>query len=105
MLFRSLMTHYKQLRDEKGLSLRDTIIQGSLNRLNPILMTASVAALGLIPLLLGEPTGKEIERPLAIVLLGGLFTSTFLNLVVIPALYNKIESRREKREKMAEAKT
>ncbi|MBI2486770.1 MAG: efflux RND transporter permease subunit [Deltaproteobacteria bacterium] len=100
-----LITHYSQLREEKGLSLRDTIIQGSLNRLNPILMTASVAALGLIPLLLGEPTGKEIERPLAIVLLGGLFTSTFLNLVVIPTLYNKIESRREKREKTAEAKT
>lgn len=100
-----LITHYSQLREEKGLSLRDTVVQGSLDRLNPILMTASVAALGLIPLLLGEPTGKEIERPLAIVLLGGLFTSTFLNLVVIPTLYDKIESRREKSEKIAEAKT
>jgi len=100
-----LITHYSQLREEKGLSLHDTVIQGSLDRLNPILMTASVAALGLIPLLLGEPTGKEIERPLAIVLLGGLFTSTFLNLVVIPTLYSKIESWREKREKMAGAKT
>ena len=95
-----LMTHYSQLQKEKGLSLRDTIIQGSLDRLNPILMTASVAALGLIPLLIGEPTGKEIERPLAIVLLGGLFTSTFLNLVVIPTLYNRIESRRENRKQM-----
>ncbi len=99
-----LVTHYSQLQKEKGLSLRDTIIQGSLDRLNPILMTASVAALGLIPLLIGEPTGKEIERPLAIVLLGGLFTSTFLNLVVIPTLYNKIEARREKRKQMVEAK-
>lgn len=90
-----LITHYGQLRKEKGLSLRDAIIQGSLDRLNPILMTASVSALGLIPLLIGEPTGKEIERPLAIVLLGGLFTSTFLNLVIIPALYNKIEAWRE----------
>ncbi len=97
-----LITHYKQLWEEKGLSLRDTIIQGSLDRLNPILMTASVAALGLIPLLLGEPTGKEIERPLAIVLLGGLFTSTFLNLVVIPTLYNKIEGWRENRERIKE---
>ncbi|SRR5579884_1204064 len=86
-----LITHYGQLRREKGLSLHDAIIRGSLDRLNPILMTASVAALGLIPLLLGEPTGKEIERPLAVVLLGGLFTSTFLNLVVIPTLYNRIE--------------
>lgn len=90
-----LITHYSQLRNEKGLSLHDAIIRGSLNRLNPILMTASVAALGLILLLLGEPTGKEIERPLAVVLLGGLFTSTFLNLVVIPTLYDKIETWRE----------
>jgi Cu/Ag efflux pump CusA len=92
-----LITHYSQLRKEKGLSLHDAVIQGSLDRLNPILMTASVAALALVPLLLGEPTGKEIERPLAVVLMGGLFTSTFLNLVVIPTLYNKIESWREKR--------
>ena len=97
-----LITHYSQLEKEKGLSLHDTVIQGSLDRLNPILMTASVAALGLIPLLIGEPTGKEIEKPLAIVLLGGLFTSTFLNLVVIPTLYNKIEARREKKDKMLE---
>ncbi len=99
-----LITHYSQLREEKGLYVRDTVIQGSLDRLNPILMTASVAALALIPLLIGEPTGKEIERPLAIVLLGGLFTSTLLNLVVIPTLYNRIEARREKKQ-MAEAKT
>jgi Cu/Ag efflux pump CusA len=65
-------------------------------------MTASVAALGLIPLLIGDPTGKEIERPLAIVLLGGLFTSTFLNLAVIPTLYNKIESWRENNEQIKE---
>lgn len=91
-----LISHYNQLRKE-GLSIRDTVIQGSLDRLNPILMTASVAALGLIPLLVGEPTGKEIERPLAIVLLGGLFTSTFLNLIVIPTLYNKVEFWRARR--------
>lgn len=97
-----LITHYKQLREEKGMSLLNTIIQGSLDRLNPILMTASVAAFGLIPLLIGEPTGKEIERPLAIVLLGGLFTSTFLNLVVIPTLYNKIETWRENRDRTKE---
>ena len=99
-----LITHYSQLREEKGLSLRDTVIHGSLNRLNPILMTASVAALALVPLLVGELTGKEIERPLAIVLLGGLFTSTFLNLLVIPTLYNKIETWREKRKQTAEGK-
>jgi Cu/Ag efflux pump CusA len=67
-------------------------------------MTASVAALALIPLLIGEPTGKEIERPLAIVVIGGLFTSTFLNLVVVPTIYNKVETWAEKRKLTAEEK-
>ncbi|MGE5444797.1 MAG: efflux RND transporter permease subunit, partial [Ignavibacteriales bacterium] len=95
-----LITHYSQLRKGEGLSLHNAVIQGSLDRLNPILMTASVAALALIPLLVGEPTGKEIERPLAIVLLGGLFTSTFLNLVVIPTLYGKVEAWFENQEQI-----
>jgi CzcA family heavy metal efflux pump len=91
-----LISHYNQLRKE-GQSLSDTVIHGSLDRLNPVLMTAATAALGLVPLLWGDATGKELERPLAHVILGGLFTSTFLNMVVIPTLYNKIEERREKR--------
>ncbi len=91
-----LVSHYNQLRKE-GQSLRDTVIHGSLDRLNPVLMTAATAALGLVPLLWGSPTGKELERPLAHVILGGLFTSTFLNMIVIPTLYNKLEQRREKR--------
>ncbi len=91
-----LVSHYNQLRKE-GKSLRKTVVEGSLDRLNPILMTAATAALGLVPLLWGEATGKELERPLAHVILGGLFTSTFLNMVVIPTLYNKIEEIREKR--------
>ena len=91
-----LVSHYNQLRKE-GKSLRETVVEGSLDRLNPVLMTAATAALGLIPLLWGAPTGKELERPLAHVILGGLFTSTFLNMVVIPTLYNKIEENREKR--------
>ena len=91
-----LVSHYNQLRAE-GQSLRDTVIHGSLDRLNPVLMTAATAALGLVPLLWGSPTGKELERPLAHVILGGLFTSTFLNMIVIPTLYNKIEEIRERR--------
>jgi len=90
-----LVSRYNQLRKE-GKSLRETVVEGSLDRLNPVLMTAATAALGLVPLLWGEPTGKELERPLAHVILGGLFTSTFLNMVVIPTLYNKIEEIREK---------
>ena len=93
-----LVSHYNQLRKD-GLSIRDTVIQGSLDRLSPVLMTASTAALALIPLLIGEPTGKEIERPLAIVVIGGLFTSTFLNLILVPTIYNKVENWAESKRK------
>lgn len=82
-----LISHYHTLMAE-GKPLHDAVLQGSLERLNPILMTALTAALALIPLALGlgEP-GKEIEAPMAIVILGGLITSTFLNMVVVPSLY------------------
>ena len=91
-----LVSRYNQLRLE-GKSLHETVMEGSLDRLNPVLMTAATAALGLIPLLWGSATGKELERPLAHVILGGLFTSPFLNMIVIPTLYNKIEEIRERR--------
>ncbi len=82
-----LVSHYQRLLGE-GLAVRQAVFQGSLERLNPILMTALTAALALIPLALGggEP-GKEIQAPMAIVVLGGLLTSTALNMVVVPALY------------------
>ncbi len=91
-----LMTHYSQLRRE-GKTLEEVVVQGTLDRLVPVLMTAATAALGLIPLLWGSPVGKELERPLAQVVLGGLVTSTFLNMFVLPTLYNAIERRREAR--------
>lgn len=85
-----LISHYSHLMTEEGVSFRDAIVQGSLERLSPILMTALVTGVGLIPLALGvgEP-GKEIQQPMAVVILGGIFTSTFLNMIVIPALYLK----------------
>jgi len=91
-----LVTHYNQLRGE-GKPLEEVVVQGTLDRLVPVLMTAATAALGLFPLLWGSPVGKELERPLAQVVLGGLLTSTFLNMVVIPTLYNRIELWRERR--------
>ena len=91
-----LVTHYNQLRRE-GKPLEEVVVQGTLDRLVPVLMTAATAALGLIPLLWGSPVGKELERPLAQVVLGGLVTSTFLNMVVIPTLYNRIERWRSAR--------
>jgi len=83
-----LITHYRHLMEEEGVSFREAIVQGSMERLSPILMTALVTGVGLIPLALGvgEP-GREIQQPMAVVILGGIVTSTFLNMVVIPALY------------------
>lgn len=95
-----LITHYNQLRRD-GLSLESIVVEGTLDRLVPVLMTAATAALGLVPLLWGSPVGKELERPLAQVVLGGLFTSTILNMLVIPTLYYRIESRRRNREHLA----
>jgi Cu/Ag efflux pump CusA len=92
-----LVTHYNQLRKE-GKPLQEVVLQGTLDRLVPVLMTAATAALGLIPLLLGSPVGKELEQPLAQVVLGGLVTSTFLNMIVVPTVYNRIEHWRERRQ-------
>ncbi len=85
-----LITHYQYLCREEGVSFRESIVQGSLERLSPILMTALVTGVGLVPLALGvgQP-GKEIQQPMAVVILGGIVTSTFLNMIVIPALYLK----------------
>jgi Cu/Ag efflux pump CusA len=85
-----LISHYSHLMTEEGVGFRDAIVQGSMERLSPILMTALVTGVGLIPLAMGvgEP-GKEIQQPMAVVILGGIFTSTFLNMIVIPALYLK----------------
>ncbi len=83
-----LINHYNHLMEEEGVALREAIVQGSMERLAPILMTALCAALGLLPLALasGQP-GSELLAPLAIVTLGGLLSSTFLNLIVVPAGY------------------
>jgi cobalt-zinc-cadmium resistance protein CzcA len=74
----------------KGFSKYDAIVEGAKMRLRPILMTASVATIGLIPLLSAHGPGAEIQRPLAIVGVGGMFTSTLLTLVVLPTVYNWI---------------
>lgn len=83
-----LISHYKTLQHEERLDLRESVLQGSLDRLNPILMTALTSALALIPLALGgDLPGNEIQSPMAKVILGGLLTSTFLNGFIIPTVY------------------
>lgn len=85
-----LITHYQHLMRHEGKSLAEAIRQGSMERLSPILMTALVTGVGLIPLALGAgDPGKEIQQPMAVVILGGIVTSTLLNMVVIPALYSR----------------
>jgi Cu(I)/Ag(I) efflux system membrane protein CusA/SilA len=88
-----LVDRYNELC--KGeLSLRETIVKGSLDRLNPILMTALSSALAMIPLAIGgDLPGNEIQSPMAVVILGGLFSSTFLNAFVIPIVYMKMKNR------------
>ena len=83
-----LVSHFNELR-ARGLSLDDTVRQGAMRRLRPVLMTAATAALGLVPLLFVSGPGAEIQKPLAIVVIGGLITSTFLTLVVLPVLYRR----------------
>jgi len=82
---------------EKGLSVREAVLQGTALRLRPVLMTASVAILGLVPMLLSSGVGAETQRPLATVVVGGLLSSTLLTLILLPVLYEWLETRAERR--------
>lgn len=91
-----LMSRYNSLREE-GISLVERIYHGSIDRLNPIIMTALTSALALIPIAVsGSEPGNEIQSPLAIVILGGLITSTILNIFVVPIVYYLISKKEEK---------
>jgi Cu/Ag efflux pump CusA len=83
-----------------GVSLRQAIIDGSRDRLNPILMTALTSALALIPMVInGSQSGNEIQSPMAVVVLGGLLTSTLLNVYVIPIVYEMIHAKKQSSQK------
>lgn len=89
-----LISRYNTLQREEGLSLKESIMKGSLDRLNPIVMTALCSALALIPLALrGDLPGNEIQSPMAKVILGGLLTSTFLNAFIIPIIYELLNKK------------
>ena len=88
-----LVSYIRKLRDE-GLALLEAVVEGAIHRFRPVMMTATVAMLGLIPFLFADGPGSEVQRPLAIVVIGGLITSTLLTLVVVPALYGYFEERR-----------
>jgi cobalt-zinc-cadmium resistance protein CzcA len=87
-----LLDHINELRKE-GAPLRKTIIDGATDRLRPVLMTALVASLGFIPMAFNTGPGSEVQRPLATVVIGGLITSTFLTLLVLPIIYYWVEQK------------
>jgi cobalt-zinc-cadmium resistance protein CzcA len=85
-----LVEYLNQLR-QKGRSLREAVVEGATNRLRPVLMTAMTTIGGLLPLLLADDIGSNVQRPLAAVVIGGLMTSTILTLIVLPAAYDWVE--------------
>ncbi|MEK6683955.1 MAG: CusA/CzcA family heavy metal efflux RND transporter [Nitrospirota bacterium] len=90
-----MVSYFNQLR-EAGRSVLEAVTQGAERRLRPVLMTALIASLGLMPLLFATGPGSELQRPLAVVVIGGLFTSTLLTLVLLPTLYAWLEGRAER---------
>ena len=88
-----LISFINQLRRE-GRCVREAVVEGTLTRLRPKLMTALVASLGFLPMAISTSPGAEVQRPLATVVIGGIVTSTFLTLLVVPVLYDWIERRR-----------
>jgi cobalt-zinc-cadmium resistance protein CzcA len=79
---------------DQGMELMAAIEDAAVTRLRPVLMTASVAAIGFLPMALSHGTGAEVQKPLATVVIGGLLTSTALTLLVLPALYSLLEAKR-----------
>ncbi len=96
-----LVSFINDLRD-KGFSVTEAVQKGTEMRLRPVMMTASVAILGLVPMLLSSGVGAETQRPLATVVVGGLFTSTLLTLVLLPVIYQWIETRNQSQEQSKE---
>src|SRR5439155_4698388 len=85
-----MVSYFNELRRE-GINVELAVVKGAVLRLRPVLITASVAALGLVPMLFATGPGSEIQKPLAAVVIGGLISSTLLTLFVLPALYKVFE--------------
>ena len=91
-----MVSYFNQLR-QSGLSIQESVRKGAERRLRPVLMTAMIASFGLLPLLAATGPGSELQRPLAVVVIGGLFTSTILTLILLPTLYAWLEEKLEKK--------
>ena len=90
-----MISYFNQLR-ERGKSVGEAVWEGALTRLRPVLMTALVASFGFVPMALAHSAGAEVQQPLATVVIGGVLSSTFLTLVLLPALYEWVEGRRRR---------
>src|SRR6185503_21206595 len=88
-----LVSYFNHLREE-GKDVLAAVTEGSLTRLRPVLMTAAVAAFGFLPMALATGPGAEVQRPLSTVVIGGVLSSTFLTLVLLPVLYEWMERKR-----------
>jgi heavy metal efflux system protein len=95
-----MISYFNQLR-EQGRSVREAVMEGSLTRLRPVLMTALVASFGFVPMAIATGTGAEVQRPLATVVIGGILSSTFLTLILLPVLYAWFERERKPADKRA----
>ena len=93
-----MMISFFNLMREQGRSVHDSVREGAMTRLRPVLMTALVASLGFVPMALASGAGAEVQKPLATVVIGGILSSTFLTLVLLPTLYEWLEGRKEKRD-------
>jgi cobalt-zinc-cadmium resistance protein CzcA len=89
-----MVSYFNQLANE-GMEIAQVVVEGAKRRLRPVLMTASIAAFGLVPLLFATGPGSEIQRPLAIVVIGGLVSSTLLTLILLPMLYLRFEQSKK----------
>ncbi|MEX8498043.1 MAG: efflux RND transporter permease subunit, partial [Leptothrix ochracea] len=89
-----MLSHFNDLR-RKGRSVEEAVVEGSLDRLRTVLMTALLAMLGLLPMALSHAIGSETQRPLAVVVIGGLISATLLTLLVLPTLYVMTHRKRE----------
>ena len=100
-----MMMSYFNLLREQGRDLRQSVTEGSLTRLRPVLMTALVASFGFVPMAIASGAGAEVQRPLATVVIGGIITSTFLTLVLLPVLYEWLERNRPAARAVVEIQT
>lgn len=94
-----LLSFIRSLRDE-GKPLYTAVREGALTRLRPVLMTALVASLGFVPMAIATGTGAEVQRPLATVVIGGIISSTFLTLLILPALYRLVHHKDAEEEEL-----